>query len=117
MKRAKKKNKLGRGPTGKAPIILLRLPAVMTTRLDAWAARRGYSRSHAIRQLIEDGLARMRANASQLAGESLDRHADPSASAAEQHRRKTRLLMGPEEFREIVRKRRKVRNKKRHSGL
>jgi hypothetical protein len=57
MKKAKRKRTGGRKPTGKTPIIALRLSPPLTARLDAWAARKGYSRSDAIRAMIENGLA------------------------------------------------------------
>ena len=117
MKSAKKKRKKpGPKPTGKTPLIALRLPAEVTARLDAWAAGKGYSRSEAIRSMIEDRLARSRSSARDVAGEHLDRHADPSASADEQARRKNRLLKGPGEFRELVAEQRKKRRPKR-TGL
>lgn len=57
MKSAKKKRKPGPKPTGKTPVIALRLSPALTAKLDAWAARKGYSRSDAIRAMIENGLA------------------------------------------------------------
>jgi len=39
--------------------------------------------------------------ASDMAGEQIDKMADPSASDAERHTRKQRLLRGPKEFRDI----------------
>lgn len=56
MKSAKKKRKPGPKPTGKTPIIALRLSPALTTRLDSWAKRKGLSRSDAIRDMIEAGL-------------------------------------------------------------
>ncbi len=56
VKSAKKKRKPGPKPTGKTPVITLRLSAPLTARLDLWAARKGYSRSEAIRVMIEMGL-------------------------------------------------------------
>ena len=98
------------------PIFALRFPAALMERVDAWAARKGHSRSEAIRAMIEDRLARSRSNAHDVAGKHLDRHADPSASADEQGRRKKLLLKGPGEFRELIAEQRKRRRPK-HSGL
>jgi hypothetical protein len=53
MKSAKKKRKPGPKPTGKTPIIALRLSPALTARLDAWASRKGLSRSDAIRDMSE----------------------------------------------------------------
>jgi hypothetical protein len=71
------------------------------------------SRPEAIRRLAQLGLAaaasarphnpKTRAKAADMAGEAIDRHADQSASAAEQASRKRRLLKGPKEFRELRR--------------
>jgi predicted DNA-binding protein len=109
MRVREKKGKPGRKPTGKTPLIALRLSADVTARLDAWAARKGLTRSEGVRRLIEVGLARSRSNAAAVASNHLDRHADPLASQDEQDRRKTRLLRGPEEFRDMIDKRRKLR--------
>ena len=121
MRKAKKKDiskKRGRPATGRDPVTSIRLPPILTTKLDAWAARKGHSRSEAIRAMIEDRLARSRSNAHDVAGEHLDRHADPSASADEQGRRKKLLLKGPGEFRELIAEQRKRRKPKpTHTGL
>ena len=57
MKAAKKKGRPGRKPTGKTPLVALRLSPAVTARLDAWATRNGLSRSDAIREMIEMGLS------------------------------------------------------------
>jgi metal-responsive CopG/Arc/MetJ family transcriptional regulator len=50
--------KRGRPATGKDPMFALRLPPDLTTRIDAFAKTRGdLSRSEAMRQLLETGLA------------------------------------------------------------
>jgi hypothetical protein len=65
------------------------------------------SRTEAIRRLVELGLkAKQRnpkaaAKALDLAGQQIDKLADPSATAEERHQRKRRLLKGPGEFREL----------------
>jgi hypothetical protein len=84
----------------------------MVGALDAWAKRNNCaSRSDAIRQLIESGLAGSQpmgqrspkavSKASELAGQQIDKLADPSATDEERHTRKRRLLKGPVEFRDI----------------
>jgi hypothetical protein len=58
MKSAKRKRKPGPKPTtGKTPLVAVRLTPALTVRLDAWAKRQGVSRSDAIRDMIEIGLA------------------------------------------------------------
>lgn len=52
-----KKRSRGRPPTGIRPISL-RLSEVETARVDAWAERRGLSRSDAIRVMIAEALGR-----------------------------------------------------------
>jgi Ribbon-helix-helix protein, copG family len=52
----KRKKKRGRPATGQDPIIGLRLPKDEIARLDKWAKSNGYTRSKAIRVLIERGL-------------------------------------------------------------
>src|SRR5215207_1282970 len=116
MKSAKKKKKPGPKPTtGKTPIIALRLDKALTARLDAWAAHKEYSRSEAIRAMIDSVLSKT-PRASHLAANQLDRLADPTAHPDEQDRRKHRLLKGPGEFRELVAEQRKKRRAK-HTGL
>jgi hypothetical protein len=56
--------KRGRPATGTDPLLNFRAPGELTARIDAWRAARGEppaSRSEAIRQLIELGLAKGRA--------------------------------------------------------
>ena len=54
---AKRKKKRGRPATGTDPMIGLRLSKKETARLDRWAKANGYTRSEAIRVLIERGIA------------------------------------------------------------
>ncbi len=49
--------KRGRPPTGVTPILTVRLPPALVTKLMAWAGERGLSRSEAIRRLIDLGMA------------------------------------------------------------
>src|SRR6188472_3713287 len=115
MKTAKRKRTGGRKATGKTPIIALRLSAETTARLDAWAAHKDYSRSEAMRAMIDSVLSKT-PRASHLAANQLDRLADPTAHPDEQDRRKHRLLKGPGEFREFISQQRKKRRAK-HTGL
>jgi predicted DNA-binding protein len=48
-----KKRGRGRPATGRDPIIGLRLPKEETARLDKWAKANGYTRSEAIRVMID----------------------------------------------------------------
>jgi hypothetical protein len=78
--------------------------------VDAWAARQTDKpdRSEAIRRLVELGLAgsqlmkrrspKATSKAIDLAGQQIDKLADPSATAEEQQQRKRRLLKGPGSF-------------------
>ena len=50
----------GRPATGKDPLVTLRLPQAMIDALDKKAEAEGVSRSEAMRQLIEAGLAKKR---------------------------------------------------------
>jgi Arc/MetJ-type ribon-helix-helix transcriptional regulator len=53
------RKKRGRPPTGQDPVLAVRLPPELKSRIDRWARdqRDKPSRSEAIRQLIEQGLA------------------------------------------------------------
>jgi hypothetical protein len=82
-------------------------------KIDAWRVKRpgGLSRPQAIRWLAESGLAgsqpmkrrspKAASKALDLAGQQIDKLADPSATAEERQQRKRRLLKGPGEFREL----------------
>jgi predicted transcriptional regulator len=110
----KKRNtiKRGRPATGQDPVTAIRLSPDLRAAVDRWAARQAGkpSRSQAIRQLIEHGLASTRpasraskaaSKASAMAGREIDRIEDKSASGEERERRKRRLTKGPAEFREM----------------
>ena len=45
----------GRPATGVDPLVAVRIPASTTARVDDWGRAKGFSRSEAIRQLIELG--------------------------------------------------------------
>ena len=102
----------GRPATGRDPVSAIRLPAELTAAIDKWAARNETaSRSDAIRRLVELGLAvsgplkqrspKAASKALDLAGQQIDKIADPSATAEERQQRKRRLLKGPGEFRDL----------------
>ena len=68
--------------------------------------------SKAIRKLVEIGLAsahravlrtKKATDASEMAGQEIDRLGDPSATDEERQLRKRRLIKGPKEFRDIRR--------------
>jgi hypothetical protein len=89
------------------PSTLARMPATLMAEVEAWAAANGVNRSDAICRLIELGLTarvkRTQVNATrakELAGTVIANLADGAASAGDQASRKSRLLKGPEEFRE-----------------
>jgi hypothetical protein len=48
--------KRGRPATGREPVLAIRLPRDLVSRIDAWAAERAMTRSAAIRRWIEKGL-------------------------------------------------------------
>jgi hypothetical protein len=92
----------------------LRLPPGLKSKIGAWATRQDDkpSLSEAIRRLVELGLAgevapRQRsrgAKAAEMAGRTIDRLGDQSATGEERANRKQRLLSGPKEFRDLRRK-------------
>ncbi len=105
------RSKQGQSAASSDPIHRVRLSGDLVTRIDAWAIARidKLGRSEAIRHLIERGLrvpkraarsAKRDLRASEMAGHEIDRHEDADASSTEQASRKSRLLAGPEEFRE-----------------
>ena len=75
--------------------------------VEAWATANDATCSDAIRRLLELGLtARVKptqlnaTRAKELAGKVIDNLADDAASVGDRASRKSRLLKGPEEFRE-----------------
>ena len=94
-------------PSERAPSALTRVPATLMAEVEAWAAANGVNRSDAICRLVEAGLMAMikptqvnATRAKELAATVIDNLADSAASAGDQASRKSRLLKGPEEFRE-----------------
>jgi metal-responsive CopG/Arc/MetJ family transcriptional regulator len=60
-KKASPKRPIGRPVTvGGTEFVGLRLPAALTSQIDEWAKRKDITRSEAVRQLIEAGLAAKR---------------------------------------------------------
>ena len=102
----------GRPATGQDPAVSTRLPQLLITELEKWAADNELSRSKAIRRLIEQALnantqpmpqrsPKSALKASDMAAQQIDKMADSSATNEERHARKRRLLKGPGEFRDI----------------
>ena len=108
-----RKRSPGRPRTGQDPVTAIRLSPELRATVDKWAGHQPDKpkRSEAIRRLVELGLAaadsarphsaKTRSKAAALAGETIDRHTDPSASPEEQASRKRRLFKGPKEFRDL----------------
>jgi metal-responsive CopG/Arc/MetJ family transcriptional regulator len=106
------RKKRGRPATGQDPVSAIRLSVELTEAIDRWAARnKAASRSEAIRELVERGLAgslpakhtsrKSAARASEMAAEQIDKIADSSATDEERSQRKRRIIKGPREFREM----------------
>jgi hypothetical protein len=83
------------------------MPATLMAEVEVWAAANDVTRADAIRRLVELGLtARVKprqinaTRAKELAAKVIDKLADGEASADDRASRKSRLLKGPEEFRE-----------------
>ena len=92
------------------------MPAALMAEVEAWATANHVNRSDAICRLVELGLmAKVKptqvnaTRAKQLAATVIDNLADSAASAGDRASRKSRLLKGPEEFREARVDRPKVR--------
>jgi len=97
----------GNSPSERDPSALTRMPATLMAEVEAWATANDVSRSEAICRLVELGLmakarpTRVNATrAKELAATVIDNLADSAASAGDRASRKSRLLRGPEEFRE-----------------
>ncbi len=97
-------------PVDRNPVSAVKLPAVLTASIDAWASAHAVNRSEAIRQLVELGLksettARVKLASHQdavaveeLAASQLDQFIDPDTPQEERNRRIQRLTEGPPEF-------------------
>jgi len=89
--------------------VTVRLPEAILRQVDRWRRANGATRAQAIQRLVEQALATepsrrtsrkaTQARAAELAGQEIDRRGDPSVDAAEQAKRKGRLIKGPQEFR------------------
>ena len=87
----------------------VRLPEAILRQVDRWRRANGATRAQAIQRLVEQALATepalrtsrkaTQARAAELAGQEIDQRGDPSVDAAEQAKRKRRLIKGPQEFR------------------
>jgi hypothetical protein len=97
-------------------MIGIRLSPDKRKAVEAWAktALDKPSLSEAMRRLVELGLAsahrsvtrkKKAIEASEMAGQEIDRLGDPSATDEERQRRKRKLIKGPKEFRDIRRNR------------
>ena len=92
----------------------VRLPSQLWRQIDRWRREHGAkTRTEAMRRLLAQALAsdparpvsaKFAAKASDLAGQAIDRLADPSATSQERAKRKRRLIKGPQEFRIARRK-------------
>jgi hypothetical protein len=107
-----KRKKRGRPATGQDPVSAIRLSTELTKLIDRWAVRnKAASRSHAIRRLVELGLAGSRpvkqtnpkaaAKASDMASRQIDKLSNPAMPDDERRARKRRLIKGPSEFRDM----------------
>jgi hypothetical protein len=97
-------------------MIGIRLSPDKRQAVEAWAktALDKPSLSEAVRRLVELGLAsahrsasriKKAMEASEMAGQEIDRLVDPSATDQERLQRKRRLIRGPKEFRDFRRNR------------
>ena len=103
----------GQRTPARDPLVGVRLPRAVISRIDRWAKSHGHevSRPQAIRQLIAIALAGVQpsrsldpiaaARAADMAGQQIDKLADVSATNEQRRQRKRRLLKGPREFRDI----------------
>jgi Arc/MetJ-type ribon-helix-helix transcriptional regulator len=104
------KKRRGRPATGKDPLVSARLPQELIDSVEAWASANSASRSEAIRRLVELGLTvktrsepseRQRAALADLASKAIDTLTVDTADNDEKESRKSRLIKGPAEFREV----------------
>ena len=103
--------KRGRPATGRDPAITVRLPIALVSAIDRWGASNSFSRSEAIRKLLEQASALSQDNrptnerkarkAAEMAGRAVEAMGNQSMPSEEKARRKRALISGPKEFREI----------------
>ena len=98
-----------RHPADRNPVSAVKLPAVLTASIDAWAGAHAVNRSEAIQRLVELGLESEAPGAKPvphhdavaaeaLAAHQLDQFIDPDTPQEERDRRIHRLTEGPPEF-------------------
>jgi hypothetical protein len=108
------KSKRGRPATGRDPMVSSRIPAEIVAAVDQWAAKNETTRSDAIKRLVELGLTGktkspptkedrpkgedQKQRAREMAGKTIDKLTDSTATSDDQASRKRRLVKGPEEF-------------------
>ncbi len=97
-------------PADRNPVSAVKLPAVLTARIDAWASAHSTNRGEAIRRLLELGLTtwptssarpvsrRAAIAVEELAAHQLGQIIDPATPPEERDRRIHRLTEGPPEF-------------------
>lgn len=102
--------KIDQNATAGHPVSAVKLPAVLTAHIDAWARAQGINRSEAIQRLVELGLeseaaadtkpvsCHDAAALEELAASQLDQFIDPGTPQEERQRRIHRLTEGPPEF-------------------
>jgi hypothetical protein len=107
------KKRRGRPATGQGVQIGERWHEVELAAIDAWIAKSGeeLARAEAVRRLVAIALGHSKSGgptsaksgerAKRLAAKTIDRLIHPAATADEAASRKRRLLLGPEEFREV----------------
>src|ERR1700692_1746778 len=99
---------------GRDAVTAVRLPKAIWGQIDLWRREHGArTRADAVQLLLQQALeadparpvsGEFAAKASDLAGQAIDRLADPSATSEEPAKRKRRLIKGPPEFRTARRK-------------
>jgi hypothetical protein len=98
-----------------------RIPAEIVAAVDQWAAKNETTRSDAIKRLVELGLTvktkspptkedrpkgeDKKQRAREMAGKTIDKLTDSTATSDDQASRKRRLVKGPEEFQNARRER------------
>ena len=92
------------------PVSAVKLPALLTAQIDAWARAQGINRSEAMQRLVELGLKSEAAAETkpvschgavaleELAARERDQFIDPDTPQEERERRIHRLTEGPPEF-------------------
>ena len=107
MKTVSSKRTRGSSAAERDSSAMTRMPATLMVEVEAWATANDVNRSDAIRRLVELGLMAWvkptqvnATRAKELAANVIDNLGDGAASTDDRAKRKSRLLKGPEEFRE-----------------